>query len=263
MEWTGQGDGVTSLVIEHFDMPVTRREVRALGAAGDRAGDVLAGRTVWCATALPSARRSADDLRDRMEGAAPGLAAASMQVTADDQLSRVAERLDDMLAGATPAQSGLGPAEQDLYSEGARASEDLVGNGVGADDVVVVHDALSAIFARAVRERGAHAVWRVHVGGTSGATAREALEFLHDFTAGVDAYILTWRERGPRGDIVERVAAAMPSAGIVAAKEYPVRVHGDDARRMAWRTALAEIVRGDRGECVGGTLHPRPTVAAR
>lgn len=33
--------------------------------------------------------------------------------------------------------------------------------------------------------------------------------------------------------------------------------------RLAWRMALAEVVRSDRDEAVGGTLHPRPTVAAR
>jgi hypothetical protein len=27
--------------------------------------------------------------------------------------------------------------------------------------------------------------------------------------------------------------------------------------------ALAEVVRSDRGECVGGRLHPRPAVATR
>ena len=56
---------MTILVTEHFDMPASPRAVRALGAAGQRAGDVLAGRTVWCATAMPGVRRSARTLRDR------------------------------------------------------------------------------------------------------------------------------------------------------------------------------------------------------
>jgi hypothetical protein len=79
----------------------------------------------------------------------------------------------------------------------------------------------------------------------------------------VDAYALSWLERGPRGEVVERVVAAMPSSGVVAAKEFPTRFAGDEPRRLAWRMALAEIVRGDRDEHVGGTLHARPTVAAR
>jgi len=32
---------------------------------------------------------------------------------------------------------------------------------------------------------------------------------------------------------------------------------------VAWATALAEVIRDDRAETVGGTLHARPVVAAR
>jgi hypothetical protein len=243
---------MTSLVIEHFDVPASTRDARALGAAADRVGDVLAGRRVWCAMALPGASRSALQLRARMEGAGPGVAAVPLQLAVDAQLRRLAERVDQMLAGGTPAGLRFGAAEQDLYARGARGS-----------DEIVAHDALSAILSQAVRERGAHAVWRFRVAGPSRASARRALEFLQSFTRGVDAYVLTWLERGPGGEALERVAAVMPSAGIVAAKEFPTRFAGDDERRLAWRMALAEIVRSDRGESVGGTLHPRPTVAAR
>jgi hypothetical protein len=255
---------MTTLMIEHFDMPGSSRDVHALGAAGERAGDVLAGRTVWCATALQAASRSAQQLRTRMDGAGPGVAATRLQVKVGDRLRRLAEHLDEMLAGAgTSEQMGLGPAEQELYAEGARDSDDLVGAGVGAEDVFVAHDALSAIVAGAVRDRGAHAIWCVHVGGASPATVSRALDFLHGFTSGVDAYVLTSHQQSRRGDVVERVAAFMPSAGLVCAKEFPRRFGGEEPRRLAWRMALAEVVRSDRGECVGGTLHPRPTVAAR
>jgi hypothetical protein len=62
---------MSSLVIGHLDLPGTPRYARAYEVAGERAGDVLAGRTVWCATALPRARRAAEQLRDYLEGAAP------------------------------------------------------------------------------------------------------------------------------------------------------------------------------------------------
>jgi hypothetical protein len=198
-----------------------------------------------------------------MDGAGPEVAAAPLLVDASDQLRRLAERLDGMLAGAAPPGAGFGSAEQDLYADGAQGGDELVPDSVGADDVVVAHDALSALVARAARERGAHAVLRFRFAAGPGTSALQALEFLRSFTFGVDAYVLTWLERGPRGEVVERVAAAMPSAGIVAAKEFPSRLSADQQRRLAWRMALAEVVRSDRGECVGGRLHPRPTVAVR
>jgi hypothetical protein len=254
---------MTSLLIEHFDAPASTRDVRAMGAAEDRVGDVLAGRTVWCAMALAAASQAAQQLRARLEGAGPQVAAEPLFVDAGDQLRSVSERLDGMLVGARHPGAGVGSAEQELYADGARGGDELVPDSVVAEDVVVAHDALSALVARAARERGAHAVVRFRVAAGEGTSALRALDFLRSFTSGVDAYVLTWLERGPRGEAVERVAAAMPSAGIVAAKEFPLRLSGDQERRLAWRMALAEVVRSDRGECVGGRLHPRPTVAAR
>lgn len=253
---------MSSLVIEHLDIPAGPRYVRALEGAGERAGDVLAGRTVWCAMSLPSTRRPAEELRVRIDGAGPGAAAATLRITADEPFLRVAERLENMLDGSVTSWPGLGQAERDAFARAASGVEELFGGGIDVDDVVVVHDALSAVVIQAVRERGAHAVWRVPAGGGSGAT-RQASEFLRRFTRGVDAYILAWRYRDSRGEIVESIGAAMPSAGILAAKEFPTRFSGDQPRRLAWRMALAEIVRSDRGERVGGTLHPCPTVAAR
>jgi hypothetical protein len=264
-----QGDAMTTLESEHFDAPGCSRDVHALAAAGERAGDVLAGRTVWCAMALPGASGWAEQLRTRMDGAGPGVAAAPLQVAVGDQLRRLAEGVDEMLAGARghpdrqPSEPGLGPAERELYAEGARDSDGLVGERVGTGDVFVAHDGLSAIAAGAIRERGAHAIWSVHGGGTSPAAMSRALDFLRHFTDGVDAYVLTWLEHDVRGDVIERVAAVMPSAGLISAKEFPTRLRGEEPRRLAWRMALAEIVRSDRGECVGGTLHPRPSVAVR
>ena len=64
---------------------------------------------------------------------------------------------------------------------------------------------------------------------------------------------------GRAGDETQVVAALMPWAGVVAAKE----MRGSTYRDVGWCTLLADIVRTDREECVGGTLHARPTVAPR
>jgi Trehalose synthase, N-terminal domain len=256
-----KGCGVSSLVIEHFDVPANARNVHALGAAGERAGDVLAGRTVWCARSLPGAYRSAETLRVDMDGAGPDGAAAPLRVAADEQLLGLAERVEGMLTGGGAGRPDLGRAERETYARAAMSGGELVGERVEADDVVVVHDALSAIVARAVRERGAHTVWRIRAAGAARPSARQAFEFVKRYTPGVDAYVLTWLDRGARGEVVQSVGAAMPTAGLLATKEFPTRFAGDEPRRLAWRMALAEIVRSDRGERVGGTLHPCPTVA--
>jgi hypothetical protein len=224
---------MTSLVTERFDTAGGERVVRALDAAAERVAEVLGGRTVWCAAAIDTAGGPAEQLRARLDAAGPGVIATSLMV----------------------------PEMSDQPD--SQAAEPAVWSGVRCDDVVVAHDARTALLAQVVRDQGAHAVWRLRAGVASPATARAALDLLGRFHACVDAYLLSWTERGAHGGLIERVIAAMPAAGIVAAKEFSLGVSGDDPRRLAWRMAVAEVIRTDRDEAVGGTLHARPTVAAR
>jgi hypothetical protein len=121
------------------------------------------------------------------------------------------------------------------------ATDDLVA-GVRPDDIVVLIDSPTAEPAEAIRARGAHAVWQV--------TAPRPR------TAAVDAYVVA--ARAPDG--AQLIAALMPGAGIVAAKE----LRGDArSQHDGWTSLLADVVRTDRDEAVGGTLHARPTVPAR
>jgi trehalose synthase len=258
---------VTSLVIEHFGAPSTTRDARAFDRARDRTIDELAGRTVWCATALPAGLDPAQQLRASLGWASDGgVATGWLEVAADEPLHALAQQLADMLLGAPGAQEQPGPAEREIYAQGVGSGEDLVGRGVRRDDVVVLHDPLTALLAEAVRERGAHAVWRLN----GEATAGEAWASMRPYTSALDAYVVASSRPGPGGTVVEEVAALMPSAGVVAAKE----IQGDapaaagDAAAAAghdvgWISMLADVVQTDRGESVGGTRHPRPAVAAR
>ncbi len=65
-------------------------------------------------------------------------------------------------------------AEHALLRDGRRHAEAMAGDRVRTGDLVVLHDALAAVVAEAVRERGAHLVWEVKVSqGASVATVRE------------------------------------------------------------------------------------------
>jgi hypothetical protein len=254
---------VTSLTIDHLDPPSTVRRMRAVEAVRRRALDELSGRTVWCASALPDRSASARRLRASLQwGGGGGLRCGVLEVDADERLRHLAQRLEAMLEGASPSR--LGDAERELCSEGVRGSEDLVG-AVSPDDVVVVHDALTALLAEALRERGAHAVWHVSSPPTpSRPTAAAARSFLHRYTSRMDAYVMTWSpyDRRPRA-VIERIAALMPSTDAVTAKDIPASYAGGEPRLLGWSTVLADVVHGDREETVGGTRHPRPTVPVR
>jgi hypothetical protein len=216
---------MTSLLVEHFDTAGGTRVTRAIGAAGDWVADTLAGRTVWCAAREAAHRAQAAQLRARVTGAGPDVSAA------------------------TPPSAAEG--------------DDAAADWVRPDDVVIAHDAPTLRFSEAVREHGGHAVFRFRAGYVPTASAQVALELLAQMPACIDAYLLSWREDHGHGEVVERVVAAMPAAGIIAAKEFALGFTGEDPRPLAWRMAVAEVVRTDRLEAVGGRLHAKPAVAAR
>jgi hypothetical protein len=247
---------MTSLTIEPLGLSPGTREARALDRVRRRAQAELGGRTVWCVAALPDGRGSARTLRDRLEWG--GVSADPIDVTTSEPLDRLAQGLEAMLHGsAEPAT--LGPAEREIYADGMRDGETLIGPGVAAEDIVVLHDALSAVMAQAARERGAHVVWHVDVRTAPlEATVTAAWTFMRPFTSAVDAYVTTWRQPLARGRQVERVAAVMPCAGVVSAKDV-----GTGSEDLGWSSALADVAHARHQETVGGTMHARPTVAAR
>ncbi|WP_445149555.1 hypothetical protein [Baekduia sp. Peel2402] len=128
---------------------------------------------------------------------------------------------------------------------------DLAQQLVRADDLVIVFDAAAALAAEALRARGAHVVWCVDP------TAADAL---HRSTGDVDAYIFSSVRREPAGQVVRHVAALMPGADLLAAKQVLDPGPGD---MLGWRSALADVVTDDHEQHVGGRRHVRPAVAAR
>jgi hypothetical protein len=212
-----------SLEIERFDVPLSTRAARAEAFVRNRAVDRLAGRTVWSAGAPPRGRERGSGLREHLDWA---------------------------------HDRGVVTAPLDV--EGSAPLD--ISPSVRRGDVVVLHDLLSAALAQAIRDGGGHALWHLRIAAPArGARSEEAWSFLRGFTSGVDAYLLSWSARGGRGGPVQRITALVPSARLAFAKE----VTGRGSEDLAWASLLADVLDHDRLECVGGTLHVRPTVAAR
>lgn len=253
---------MTSLVTEHFGVPAGERDARAQDFARRRAAHELAGRTVWAAAALPQGRDAAERLTSCLLWAADsGVRAGRIDVAGEESLEPLAQFLDAMLRGTAAPLARPGDADEHLCEDCVGASEALMGADVRADDVVVLHDPLTALLAQAIRERGAYAIWHVSVQAAAPEEAvTAALEFMRRFTGGVDAFVAT---------SAGQVTAAVPAAGVVAAKEVemPPAAPGDHAagpyESLGWTGLLADVVQGRHGESVGGTLHARPVVAAR
>jgi trehalose synthase len=246
-------------MIERVDHPTSGRGLRALDGARRRAVDELGGRTVWCATALASRRAAAALLRGRLQWGGRDVACNLLDLQPEQELRDLGEKLDQMLAGrsSTPLSDG----EREICAARVSNGEDLA-RSVAPDDVVVVHDPVSAMLVQPLRERGVHTVWHTRVAAPLPATDA-GRSFLHRFTTGLDAYLATWSEPSADGTMVERIVALMPSADLVAGREIPAAFASGEPRQIGWSSVLAEVVHGDRDETVGGTRHARPKVPAR
>jgi hypothetical protein len=204
-------------------IPSYVRHARIREAALARAGDEMAGRTVWCVSGLATGLRSAQRLNDLLRGLeVEGIAGRSRRLPA--------------------------AAEEEGREQAVRDSDVAVGGALAPEDVVVLHDSRAAALALPARERGAHVVW-------SDAAAWEHLSGGEG--AAIDAVLLGSRPSGRRGAPPRRLTLAMPSAATIAAIE--VGSHPQDD----WLRIFADIVSADRLETVGGMRHARPTVAIR
>ncbi len=246
---------MTSLLFENFAEYSGMRDSRVLALARARADADLAGRSVWCATALPSSAGRARSLPSCVPAA---LSASPIELPADEPLRRIGQRLEAMLA--TAGSQALDRADAEELAGAILRSERIVGEQVGSGDVVVLDDPLGVVLAPAVRERGAHAVLEIRSCTARGkASVAAAAPILRRCCSAVDARLMIWRGRGRMG--AQRIAALVTSGDVVAAKEITAR--GAHPEEICWTTMLAEIIELDRSETVGGMLHVRPTVAAR
>lgn len=262
---------MTSFLIEQVNAPASSRDARAREAVRQRTADELAGRTVWSVTALPAGRGSAQRLRERLRWAREsGVSSRTLDVAPAAPLRRLAEGLESMLSGAAGGPAELGAHDHEIYAGGLADAGGPMQGAVRPGDVVVLHDPATATMADAVRDQGAHAVLQLRVATAGRAAAAEAIAFMSGYTGHVDALVISYPQAPRRGARMTRIAAMIPAGDIVAAKDVamdepiaepgsPESVRSSD---LGLTSLLAYLLEVDRAECVGGTRHARPVVAA-
>jgi hypothetical protein len=216
-----------SVEVEHFAYPGSVRAAGALERRRRGAEAALAGRTVWCASADANVAGTARRIRSCVERLGQGtIIAICVEYT-----------------------------ESAVHPE--RAGDALVALEPGRGDVVVLFDPRSAALTPVVRDYGAHAVWAFR----SPSAERSELPVAR-YRSAVDAYLDDALAPLGRGRVGERVTVRVPAVRLAVSKviEPDTSPMGPD---LGFGSALADVVGHDRGECVGGILHARPTVAGR
>jgi hypothetical protein len=131
---------------------------------------------------------------------------------------------------------------------------------VRAGDILVIRDSAAIGVSRMARECGAHVIWDRRVTPRrSGSTVDMPPPRSH--APALDAWLTAWTTGGRRAP--RRLAAFIGAPDMLSAKEMGAGAADDSYEQLGWTSLLADVVREDRAERVGGTVAARPSVARR
>jgi len=156
---------VGAVALDRFAQVLPPERVALLSEAGRRTAEALAGRTVWNVSSTERGGGVAEMLQTLVGyGRGAGIDTRWFVITGDERFFAVTKRLHNLLHGFRGDLDHLDPADQDHYRDVlARNLEGWQGQ-VRPGDIVLLHDPQTAGMAQALREHGAHVIWRSHIG---------------------------------------------------------------------------------------------------
>src|SRR5262249_45362160 len=113
-------------------------------------------------------------------------------ITGDGEFFRITKRVHNRIHGQPGDGGDLGAAQFHHVREVMAANAESLGAEVGAGDLVLLHDPQTAGAAGPPGARGAHVVWRCHIGmDQQNDLSRSAWEFLAPLLADAQAHVFT------------------------------------------------------------------------
>ncbi len=215
-----------------IDLP---RTTRLIATAADFR-KASAGRVVWNVSSTESGGGVADMLQV-LVGYTKDLAVDVrwLVIGGDSDFFRITKRLHNRIHGEPGDGGGLGLAERDHIDHVMAANADSIGDQISRGDLVLLHDPQTAGLVGPLTRRGAHVVWRCHIGiDGENELSRSAWEFLHPLLADAEAYVFTRHSYVPTTVPPARAWIIPPSIDPFSPKNQPM----DQA---AVRAALVQI----------------------
>ncbi len=165
----------------------------------------------------------------------------------DTDFFRITKRLHNRLHGQPGDGGPLGTRERAHFEEVLAATATALGDRIRPGDLVLVHDPQTVGLVGPLARRGAHVVWRCHIGiDRQNDLSTSAWEFLRPWLlAGAEGYVFSRPSYAPPFVPVERTWVIPPSIDPSSAKNQAMK----DATVRAILVRLG-VVSGDDG---GGT----------
>src|SRR6478736_4500876 len=236
---------VSAVPIDRFARVLPPDRVALLQEVADRSSLLLRGRTVWNVSSTERGGGVAEMLQTLVAyGRGAGIETRWFVLTGDERFFTVTKRLHNLLHGFPGDRGGLDEADRDHYRDVMARNLEVWQNRVRPGDIVLLHDPQTAGMAGALRDQGAHVVWRCHIGADrADGYAGRGWEFLRPFVEAADAYVFSRREYAPAWLPSSRVWVIPPSLDPFSAKNAPMTT--DSIRGALHRAGIVEQLTGD------------------
>ena len=236
---------ISAVPLARFARVVPPDRVALLDAAAERASRLMAGRTVWNVSSTEHGGGVAELLQTLVAyGRGAGVETRWFVLAGDERFFAVTKRLHNLLHGAAGDGGDLGDVDRDHYQQVLARNVAGWRRQVRPGDVVLLHDPQTAGIAGALRERGAHVVWRCHIGtDRADEHTRRGWAFLRPFVEQADAWVFSRKEYVPPWLPTDRVWVIPPSIDPFSAKN--AEMTGASMRGALHQAGLVERLTGD------------------
>jgi trehalose synthase len=206
---------------------------------------VLAGRTVWNVSSTERGGGVAEMLQTLVAyGRGADIETRWFVLVGDERFFTVTKRLHNLLHGFPVGVGGLDAADLDHYRKVVARNLESWQNRIRPGDIVLLHDPQTAGMAGALRERGAHVIWRCHIGtDRANEHTERGWAFLRPFVEVADAYVFSRKEYVPPWLPPQKVWVIPPSIDPFSAKN--AEMTAESIRGGLHQAGLVERLTGD------------------
>ena len=217
---TLQNVHVDVLPPERFEEVLEAPQWQMVDEANRAARDLFAGHTIWNVNSTAAGGGVAEMLQSLLAYArGAGVDTRWLVIEGDAEFFVLTKRLHHHLHGSTGDGGPLGPAEHATYERVTRANATAMAPMVKRGDLVLLHDPQTAGMADILSARGAHVLFRSHIGvDTPNDAVNAAWDFLLPYLRNAEAFIFTRRAYVPAQLKDADVSIIAPSIDVFAQK---------------------------------------------
>jgi trehalose synthase len=215
---------VAAVPLPRLESLLTPERAALLARYAESARSLLAGRTVWNVNSTARGGGVAEMLQALVGyGRGAGVDTRWLVLDGSPAFYSITKRLHNRLHGVAGDDGDLGPDARSTYAAVQERSSAALNDYVRPGDVVMLHDPQTAGLVPDLRARGAHVVWRCHVGRDEhNAFTEQAWSFLHEFVSSADAFVFSRAAFAPAWITSNRIRVIPPSLDPFSPKNAPL-----------------------------------------